>query len=116
MPTSPHPVGALQFFVGDDGQLYAREVETGQIFHLSAAEGSGPPGPQGEPGPAGPAGQEGPAGPKGDRGDQGPIGPSGVQGPQGPPGPVVPATATVLGGVKAGSGVTIAADGTLSVP
>jgi hypothetical protein len=32
----------------------------------------------------------------------------------GPPGPIIPATATVLGGVKIGSGITVDADGTIS--
>jgi len=91
---------------------------------------AGEPGPQGPPGPAGgPVGPEGPVGPTGNTGAQGPAGATGpkgdtgatgatgAQGPQGIPGtnatlPV--ATATVLGGVKQGAGVTIAADGTLT--
>lgn len=92
-----------------------------------AAGPVGPEGPQGiqgiqgEAGPAGPAGAAGPTGPKGDTGDTGPAGPQGPEGPAGPKGdPGDPAsytlpvaTATVLGGVKQGTGVTIAADGTI---
>ena len=100
----------------------------------------GIPGPVGQTGPAGAKGDTGPAGPastvpgpqgaKGDTGAQGPAGPaSTVPGPQGPAGATGPAgaqgpagpaatlpvaTATVLGGVKQGAGVTIAADGTLT--
>jgi hypothetical protein len=85
------------------------------------------PGPQGvkgdtgSQGPAGPAstvpGPAGSTGPKGDTGATGSPGATGPQGPQGIPGtnatlPV--ATATTLGGVKQGSGVTISADGTLT--
>jgi hypothetical protein len=51
----------------------------------------------------------GPAGP------QGPPGPEGPTGPEGPPGPIIPATATVLGGVKIGANVNVQPDGTISV-
>lgn len=58
------------------------------------------------------------------QGPQGVPGPQGVKGDQGVPGKdgadgagavLVPATSTVLGGVKIGSGVTVTADGTISV-
>lgn len=94
-PVPPAPVSrGLQVYVDDQGNVWGRDTATGIGYLLSSAEGGG----------------VGPAGPPG------PQGPSGADGAQGPPGPVVPATATVLGGVKAGSGVTIAADGTLTVP
>jgi len=54
-------------------------------------------------------GPQGVAGPQGIKGDTGPAGPAGADAA------IVPATATVLGGVKIGSGVTVAADGTISV-
>jgi hypothetical protein len=52
------------------------------------------------------------------QGPQGVAGPQGIKGDTGPAGSdaaIVPATASVLGGVKIGSGVTVAADGTISV-
>jgi hypothetical protein len=53
-------------------------------------------------------------------GPQGPQGPVGLTGPAGPPGPqgpsIVPATATVLGGVKIGANVSVLPDGTISTP
>jgi hypothetical protein len=51
-------------------------------------------------------------GPAGSPGQQGPTG---ATGPTGPIGSISAATSTNLGGVKTGSNVTIAADGTLSV-
>jgi hypothetical protein len=56
----------------------------------------------------------------GTTGPQGPQGPVGLTGPAGPPGPqgpsIVPATATVLGGVKIGANVSVLPDGTISTP
>ena len=99
---------------------------------------AGPQGPKGETGTQGPQGNTGPAGPQGEKGDTGARGPQGVQGekgdtgPQGPkgdtgdPGPQGPkgdpgtsytlpaATASALGGVKVGSGLSVTTDGTLS--
>jgi hypothetical protein len=79
------------------------------------------------PGPQGPVGATGSQGPKGDTGaastvpgPQGPAGATGSQGPKGDTGPAGPpatlpvATASVLGGVKQGQGVTIGPDGTLT--
>ena len=66
-------------------------------------------------GPPGEKGEDGPEGPQGPRGDQGPKGDPGLQGPQGPEGEVgqIPvATATSIGGIKIGRGLTIEADGT----
>ncbi len=73
-------------------------------------------GPQGVPGVQGVAGATGETGAVGPAGPVGPIGPEGPQGPAGEGAsytlPV--ATATVLGGVKIGSGITVTADGTIS--
>ena len=66
-------------------------------------------------GPQGPKGDQGIQGPEGARGDLGPKGDPGSPGQQGPEGPVgvVPvATATTIGGIKIGRGLTIEADGT----
>jgi hypothetical protein len=66
---------------------------------------------------------QGPKGDKGDTGDIGPQGPQGDIGPQGPAGAdgidgslydLPAATATTLGGIKIGSGLTISDDGTLT--
>lgn len=98
----------------------------------------GPAGPAGAPGTTGAVGATGAAGAKGDtgltgatgpKGDTGPVGPAGSQGIQGPKGDtgatgpagsgsaytLPAATTTALGGVKAGTRLTIAADGTASV-
>lgn len=67
----------------------------------------------------GPEGQQGPEGPIGPTGPQGATGATGAAGPQGatgPPGPIIPASATVLGGVKIGANITVQVDGTISVP
>ena len=99
------PTGALtsipsSTFIGnlDNGTLY---------LSIDAISSGG-----GTPAPIGPAGATGP------KGDTGATGPQGIQGATGPAGsnatlPV--ATSTVLGGVKSGSGVSVAPDGTLSV-
>lgn len=99
-------------------------------------------GAKGDTGPKGDTGATGPQGEKGETGAQGPKGDTGATGPAGADGhtPVkgtdyftsteiasivqqaanavtIPAaTATTLGGVKVGSNLTIAADGTLSAP
>ena len=57
----------------------------------------------------------GPRGEKGEKGDQGLQGLQGVPGEKGDPSEMFPATTETLGGVKVGSGLSIAADGTLSV-
>ena len=77
-------------------------------------------GPQGIQGPIGNTGTQGvigPTGPKGDTGTQGVIGPTGPKGDTGTEVTYVLTTATTstLGGVKIGSGVSIAGDGTISV-
>ena len=67
-------------------------------------------------GPQGPQGLKGDPGVTGPQGDQG-I--QGVQGPKGDPGPsfiLSTATGVRLGGIKIGSGLSVAADGTVSVP
>jgi hypothetical protein len=79
-------------------------VDAGQIQGPQGIQGV-----QGVAGPVGPAGAKGDTGPAGPTGATGPIGPEGPQGPAGEGAsytlPV--ATATVLGGVKVGSGLTI---------
>ena len=78
----------------------------------------GIPGPQGVKGDTGAAGSQGiagPTGPAGPKGDTGETGPQGIPGKDGAGAVLVPATSTVLGGVKIGSGVTVTADGTISV-
>ena len=107
-----------------------------------AFENAGPiVGPKGDQGPQGAQGEPGVAGPKGDVGETGPAGAEGVQGPVGPAGPTAVskdanntatlgtdgllyvgasaytlpiATASRLGGVKIGTGMTVTADGTIS--
>ena len=46
---------------------------------------------------------------------QGAIGPGGASGPIGPAGPTIAATSMALGGIKSGTGLSVAADGTLSI-
>jgi hypothetical protein len=79
----------LSWYIGSDGCLYARELQTGGRFRIadlssdSAAGPAGPEGPQGEPGPAGeqgPQGEPGATGPKGDQGDPGTAGAPGAPG------------------------------------
>ena len=67
-------------------------------------------GDKGETGAKGDKGDTGLQGEKGDKGD------TGAQGPQGPLAPFSTATDVRLGGIKIGTGVNIAGDGTLSVP
>ena len=55
------------------------------------------------------------SGPRGEKGDQGDQGIQGVKGDKGDTPEMFPATTETLGGVKVGSGLSIAADGTLSV-
>lgn len=76
--------------------------DSGLISAPSVASGIGPQGPKGDPG------LTGPQGPKGDTGAQGPIGPAGAA-------TSGPATSNGIGGVKPGAGLSVAADGTLSV-
>jgi hypothetical protein len=108
---APGPAGS-QGPKGDTGPASTVPGPAGSTGPKGDTGATGSQGPKGDTGAAstvpGPAGSTGPAGPKGD---------TGPQGPQGIPGtnatlPV--ATATVLGGVKQGAGVTIAADGTLT--
>ena len=109
----------LRWFIGTDGALYAYENQTGHSFKVGVLlddSGAAPPLPVGPPGPEGPQGPQGPQGIPGTPGTQGPAGAQGPPGATGPAGPIIPATTTTLGAVKAGAGVTIAADGTLSVP
>ena len=75
---------------------------------------AGPQGIEGPQGPAGVKGDTGAAGPAGPKGDTGAAGPKGDTGAAGPAGPTAIATATVLGGVKVGSGLAVAADGLLT--
>jgi hypothetical protein len=80
----------------------------------AAWQDSGPvQGPQGVAGPQGTQGIQGEPGVAGPKGDS-VTGPAGPQGEVGPAGPTAIATATVLGGVKIGSGITVTADGTIS--
>ena len=74
----------------------------------------GPQGVKGDTGAAGSQGVAGPTGPAGPKGDTGETGPQGIPGKDGAGAVLVPATSTVLGGVKIGSGVTVTADGTIS--
>ena len=55
------------------------------------------------------------SGPRGEKGEKGDQGTQGVKGDKGDPSEMFPATTETLGGVKVGSGLSIAADGTLSV-
>lgn len=67
--------------------------------------------PTGPQGPKGDTGAAGPAGPKGDTGAAGPAGPKGADGTS----YTLPAaTASTLGGVKIGSGISVTSDGTIS--
>lgn len=64
-------------------------------------------------------GETGLTGPKGDTGEKGEKGDTGATGAQGPVGPLAPfstATDIRLGGIKIGTGIYVAGDGTLSVP
>lgn len=98
-----------------DHRITAETIRQAFLQPVSTGGGGGTVGPQGPAGPAGPAGADGAQGPIG---PQGPAGPQGIQGPPGTGSGsayVLPvATTTVLGGVKQGSGVSIAADGTIS--
>jgi hypothetical protein len=81
-----------------------------------AVGATGPAGAKGDPGAAGPkgdTGDTGPAGPKGDTGETGPQGPAGQDG-TGASYTLPVATATVLGGVKVGTGLSVDGTGTLS--
>jgi hypothetical protein len=103
---------------------FSAKLEPNQQFGATLAAAvpiPGPEGPQGPPGPAGAdgapglPGSAGSTGPQGPAGSTGPQGPAGSTGAQGPPGAVIPATATVLGGVKIGANVAVTSDGTISV-
>lgn len=65
-------------------------------------------------GPKGDTGDTGPQGPQGPQGDIGPQGPAGADGIDGSLYDLPAATATTLGGIKIGSGLTISDDGTLT--
>jgi hypothetical protein len=117
------------WFRTSNAQLYAW-YEDGTSKQWVSISKTGPKGDQGIQGiqgiqgPAGPtgaastvAGPQGPTGPQGPAGPQGPTGSTGLTGPQGPAGTAgtaAIATASTLGGVKIGTGVTVAADGTIS--
>jgi hypothetical protein len=88
-------------------------LQSGNVFTFTS---TGAQGPQGEPGERGPTGTQGPQGTPGNQGPVGPTGPTGPQGLTGPQGPqgvpgttyVLPtASASTLGGVKVGSGLSI---------
>lgn len=88
-------------------------LQSGNVFTFTS---TGAQGPQGEPGDRGPTGAQGPQGTPGNQGPVGPVGPTGPQGLTGPQGPqgvpgttyVLPtASASTLGGVKVGSGLSI---------
>ena len=105
-PVGPAGVDGAPGEVGPAGP----KGDKGDTGADGAAGSPGVDGAQGEVGPAGPAGAEGPVGP---------VGPEGPQGPKGDPGtgsaytlPV--ATATVLGGVKVGTGLSVDGTGLLS--
>ena len=67
---------------------------------------------QGPQGLKGDQGEQGVKGPRGDQGPKGDSGPKGETGSQGPVGTVPVASQTVLGGIRIGRGLDIAADGT----
>ena len=75
---------------------------------------AGATGAQGAQGPAGPAGAAGAQGPAGATGAAGATGPQGPAGPAGSNATLPTATASVLGGVKIGSGITIDGNGVIS--
>ena len=82
-------------------------LQNGNVFTFTS---TGAQGPQGQTGPVGPQGVPGPIGPTGPTGPTGSTGPQGPQGPQGPVGPAatIPiASASVLGGIRVGGGLTI---------
>lgn len=88
-------------------------LQSGNVFTFTS---TGAQGPQGEPGERGATGAQGPQGTPGNQGPVGPVGPTGPQGLTGPQGPqgvpgttyVLPtASASTLGGVKVGSGLSI---------
>ncbi len=121
--TDDLPTGAAQ------GDLYLVESplpshgwvwDDAEQVYLDAGELQGPQGIQGEqgiPGAVGPAGADGGAGATGPAGPAGPTGAkgdTGAAGPTGATGPVIPATATVLGGIKVGTGLAIDGTGVLS--
>ena len=95
----------LTFWIGQDGKLYAHELQTDYLFTFyqdlaqimapglpgqpGATGPQGPKGDPGNPGPQGPAGAAssvpGPQGPAGATGPTGNTGPAGSQGPTGSP-------------------------------
>jgi hypothetical protein len=82
-------------------------VQNGNVFTFTS---TGAQGPQGEPGDRGPTGAQGPQGTPGNQGPTGPVGPAGPQGPignTGPAGTISIASASVLGGIRVGDGLTI---------
>lgn len=85
--------------------------DTGAAGSPGAKGDTGSPGATGATGPASTV--PGPVGPAGPTGATGPAGPQGIPG-TGSAYTLPAASATVLGGVKQGSNVTIASDGTLS--
>lgn len=87
----------------------------GPLGPIGPSGQDGEPGAVGQSGPAGESGPAGVAGPAGEPGAVGPAGPIGETGPAGTNAELLPATAARLGGVKIGAGVTVAADGTISV-
>jgi hypothetical protein len=89
-------------------------LQSGNVFTFTS---TGAQGPQGVPGDRGPTGAQGPQGTPGNQGPTGLTGPTGPQGSVGPQGPqgvpgttyVLPtASASTLGGIRVGSGLTIA--------
>ena len=88
-------------------------LQQGNVFTFTS---TGAQGPQGEPGATGPTGAPGPQGTPGSVGPTGPVGPQGIQGLTGPQGPqgipgntyVLPtASASTLGGIRVGTGLSI---------
>ena len=82
-------------------------LQNGNVFTFTS---TGAQGPQGEPGDRGPTGAQGPQGTPGNQGPVGPVGPPGPQGPignTGPAGTISIASASVLGGIRVGDGLTI---------
>ena len=79
-------------------------LQAGNVFTFTS---TGATGPQGEPGPTGPTGPTGPLGPVGPTGGAGAVGPQGPMGPAGPVGNISIASASVLGGIRVGIGLTI---------
>jgi hypothetical protein len=86
--------------------------------HVGARGTMGQPGASGVDGPPGPGGGVGPVGPAGPAGPEGPPGPAGPQGdpgPRGDPGSVLSGTYLCPDGLPLLHGLTVSADGTVTL-